>query len=124
MEDKTPNEEEPEKVEYNLSAFKIGWIAELIRRADIQYLAGHIDHAFESWKCIYGQISSRLSEEEKKQFKKKEKEYRMIDRNTLDKRKMNSFRAYHYEKYYSGLQKMLKKYGFDIKEKESEEYLV
>ncbi len=114
------NSETPEQVEYNLSAFKIGWIAELIRQADIQYLQGKVNKAFESWNCIYGQISNRIEEEEDKRCKNIERNCRI----SLNKSNSNSERAFYYSRYKRFLQILLKKYGFDMRIKESEEHLV
>lgn len=122
--EKIMEEQEIEQVEYNLSGFKIGWIAELIRSADMQYLKGSVDHAFESWKCIYGHISSRLTKVEQNGFKKREAKFRSVWKNHANPKSINPLKAYHYEMYHGDLQKMLKKYGFDIRERVNDEHLV
>ena len=111
--------ETPEQVEYNLSSFKIGWIAQLIQQADIHYLRGRTDKAFERWKCVYGQISNRIDEDENKKCKNVEGKFRKSLRN------QNKVMCdYYYEKYQRFLQTLLKKYGFDMKMQEGKDHLV
>ncbi len=114
------NSDTPEQVEYNLSSFKIGWIAELIRQADIHYLQGRINNAFECWNCIYGQISNRIKEGEDKRCKGIEKNCRI----SLNKLNSKAEKSFYYGRYKRFLQILLKTYGFDMKIKESEEHLV
>ena len=111
--------ETPEQVEYNLSSFKIKWIAQLIQQADIFYLKGRVDKAFERWKCVYGQINNRIEEEESKRCKNIERKFRKSLQNP--KKIMKDF---YYERYNKMLQSLLKKYGFDMREKETKEHLV
>jgi len=111
--------EMPEQVEYNLSSFKIGWIAQLIQQADMYYLMGRTDKAFERWKCVYGQISNRIEEDEDKKCKKLESKFRKNLKNTN-----KVMQCYYYEKYNGFLQLLLKKYGFDMRIQEGREHLV
>lgn len=119
MEQDFKNSEIPEQVEYNLSSFKIRWIAELIQQADMWYLKGRIDKSFECWKCVYGQINNRIEDDENKKCKIMEGKFRK----NLNKRE-KVMQSYYYERYAKILQSLLKKYGFDMREKESSEHLV
>jgi len=112
-----------EQVEYNLSAFKIGHIADLLKRSDILELSGNVNSAFRNYKCIYRHIKSRLnSEERKKEFRLR---YGFLkNRLNITKKEKLIFLGMYYDKYTSFIQDMLKKYGFDMKPKSSKEHLV
>lgn len=115
--------EEIEKVEYNLSGFKIGWIAQLIEHGDRLFLRGHPDKKLDCWKLIYNHIRSRLAKEERIYCHKTFLEYDNIKyspQSSSTKRQ----KARILDKYENALQFFLKKYGFDMKEREDQGYLV
>ena len=124
QEENQKTSETPEQVEYNLSSFKIGWIAQLIQQADICYLKGNTIKAFYCWKCIHGQIDNRIDEEEDKTCISLDNKFHNCKKKYPNYRDCKNAQNYYYGKYKKSLQKLLKKYGFDMKEKESNEYLV
>ncbi len=115
--------EKVEQVEYNLSSFKIMHIAELIRTADTFYLVGATSKAFFRWQCIFFHIKSRLNPKEINCSNRIRINFHRFHEN-VSLKKMKSMKNYYYEEYECHLQNMLKKYGFDMKEKESQEHLV
>ncbi len=109
-------EQDINQVEYNLSSVKIQWIGELIKRADVSFIQGYVTKAFEYWNLVYGHICSRLTVPENNFCKIIEERFRF---GTKHDKKYD-----YYKKYSYFLQRMLKKYGFDMKEKEDQGWLV
>lgn len=117
------SEEEISQVQYNLSSFKIMHIADLIRNADFYYLKGLVTKAFFNWKCVFLHIRSRLNKKEIA-YSQKIRYLFYKNRGNLDLLKKKAFLSFYYEKYENHLQNMLKKYGYDMKEKEITDYAV
>ena len=111
------------QVEYNLSNTKIIHIGNLIINADNHFLNGNLTRAFHNWTRVCRHIRSRFSKKEYLYSQNLEFEFER-NKNELDKAKRRSRFSYLYDKYEFFLQKMLKKYGFDMKERQTEEYLV
>lgn len=125
--DKLSSQENPkdtvEQVEYNLSSFKIVHIANLMEKSDRLELGGFIVPAFRSYVCVYRHIRSRLTPSEKSLamslrllFLKK--------RFDVSKEDMGFIQGEYYEKFVNHIQSMLKKYGFDMKQKSKKDHLV
>lgn len=113
----------PALVEYNFSGFKINHIAGLIARSDNLYMRGFLNGAFLRWKAIYGHIYNRLESIERTKCKKMEFNF-YLKRDGYPLQKIRWIKNEYYERYSMFIQCLLKKYGYDIKEREEQGYLV
>ncbi len=125
--DKFASKESPkdkvEQVEYNLSSFKIVHIASLMENADKLELNGFIVNAFRNYVCIYRHIRSRFTNPERTLAIKLRNLF-FARRINLSKEAINHIQGENYEKFANHIQDMLKKYGFDMKQKSKNDHLV
>ncbi len=121
--DNPQDSEETPLVEYNLSLKKTEHIGNLLTSADRLYLHGNVIKAFESLTRICRRIRNRFSEKEFKYGKKLEFLFRK-NRFQKDTGKRIAIYDFLYDKYDLFIERMLKKYGYDVKERQNEEYLV
>ena len=125
--DKLSSKENPkekvEQVEYNLSDFKIKHIANLMERADRLELSGHIVSAFRHYVCVYRHIKSRFTTLE---LTRAMKIRNLFFKKRLQTKKeiMKLIQGRYYENFTDHIQNMLKKYGFDMKQKTKNDHLV
>ncbi len=113
----------PALVEYNFSGCKINHIANLIAQADNFYMRGYLTVDVLRWKAIYGHIYNSLEDTERNKCKKVEIKFN-LKRIGDPIQKIRWIKNEYYERYSLFLQCLLKKYGYDIKEREEQGYLV
>ena len=116
-------EGEVSQSEWNLSQYKISLIGELMQSATLKYIRHKNYDSFRTWKSIRMLISNRLSEEELIDCKKLERKSLKYGRFKKDPDKASfSIRegvmGILCEEYSEKVNILLKKYGFDIQDKQ------
>lgn len=106
-----------QQVDYNLSAMKTFQIGKLLATADEYFTHGFLEKAFFQYKCIWIHIAARLTDDQFNKCKKLEKGL-IESLKLLDYSRKKLYLSYYYEKYTLHIQRMLKTYGFDIRDKE------
>jgi len=106
--------------EWNLSAYKINLVGQLLTAASMDYLQGKLIRWLQKWNVIEQIISNRIEEEDKKELKKY---YTSAFKKGAGKKMKKGIFVYWGKKYTEKVNEILKEVGMDIKERDLEQGL-